>query len=132
MPCIAFVDRIWCRGIVWKRISTNRYQILLVDTFKIIELKRCFVQSCPQHLLQLRLQFVKVCLSRLMPNPRLRHHDVCNFLSTLLLDSNVSLCAKVIGRQENGTLDIRLFNTDTGKCIYTDLTKRKFYKKVLI
>lgn len=128
-PCIAFVNYTWHRGIVWEKVSTNKYLILFVDTLKISEVNRKMIQKCPTKLLGSKLQYAKVRLGQIKPNERWRVRDICDELTSNIM--NKDLFAKAIGVFGNGTLDIKLYETkDARRPIYNSLIRKKFYKKI--
>lgn len=130
MACIAFLDNKWRRGIVWEKISTNKYVILFVDTLQTVEIQRSLIRTCPPEFLGSTLQFAIVHLSKITPNKRLRAQDVCDALSSVILNAE-NLFTKFIGVRNDGIPDIKLFVSDDSKySIYDKLTHNKFYKKL--
>lgn len=128
MPCIAFLDNKWRRGIVWEKISTNKHLILFVDTLQIVEIQRSLIRICPPEFLGSTLPFAKVHLSKIMPNKRLRAQDVCDALSNVILNEN--LFTKFVGVRNDGIPEIKLYiSCDSKYTIYEKLTRNKFYKK---
>lgn len=119
----------WHRGIVWDKVSTNKYLILFVDTLEITEVSRKLIQKCPTELIGSKLQFAKAHLCQIKPNERMRARDICDELASNLLNKN--LFAKVIGLFDNGVLDIKLFESkDARRTVYNNLIKKKFYQKI--
>lgn len=130
-PCIAQLDKVWYRGIVWEIISTNRYKILFVDTLKIIEVKRILVQDCPKDLLHTNLKYMKVRLSKITPNPRLRAQDLCDQLSHTFLDKKICLFARIVQVQNDDVPEINLYENEQSKrSICKEFIAKKFYKKL--
>lgn len=127
--CIAFENYAWHRGIVWEKVSTNKYRILFVDTLIISEVNRKLIQTCPTNLLGSKLQFAKVHLGQIKPNARWRPRDICGELSDNIL--NKDLFAKVIGVYDNGILDVKLYEAKGAKRpVYNSLIKKRIYKKI--
>lgn len=126
------MDNKWHRGIIWLRVSTSKYHVLFIDTLQISEIRRRHIQRCPKELLHSHVQFVKVYLSKIKPNKRMRSQDVCNELMTFLLDEKRStLCAKVERVWHDGNAEVKLYMpNDLNKSIFTELVSRKFYKKI--
>lgn len=109
-------------------MSTNKFRILFVDTLKISEVNRKFIQICPTNLLGSKLQYAKVRLGQIKPNARWRPRDICGELTDSIL--NKDLFAKVIGVYDNGVRDVKLYEAKGAKrTVYSNLIKRRVYKK---
>lgn len=131
-PCIALADKIWHRGIVWEKISANKYKILLVDTLTVTPpIKRDFVQICPKDLLNKKLDYMIVRFSNITPNPRLRSRDICDYLSKVLLNKKLSLFARTVRMQTNEVPEIKLYPNEYSKrSICSDFIGQNFYKRL--
>lgn len=61
-------------------------------------------------------------------NGRMRERDICDGLANSIL--NKDLYVKVVGRFDNGVLDVKLYESkDSKRTIYSNLIKGKFYKR---
>lgn len=103
-----------------------------MDTLQILEVNRKHIQSCPNELLYTKLPYIKVRLSKIMPNERLRARDVCDQLSSvLLLDKQFPLFLKFTRVSDDGLSEVKLYEAeDFRHTVYADLVKSNFYTKI--
>lgn len=128
-PVIAYNNRAWRRGIVWRLLSTNMHSILFIDTLEITDVHQHLIQKCPTELLGTVAPFAKVHLSQIKPNQRMRSLDICNELDPIVM--NKELLAYVIDRRKNGVPDVKLYESERAKqTIYKSLITQNFYKKI--
>lgn len=103
--------------------------ILFVDTMKIVEILRILIRKCPRDVIGSTLPLAKVYLSKIAPNKRLREGDVCDALSKIVLDLDLSVA--IVGYHFCNTPLIKLYVSDNSKyTIYDELIRKNFYKKL--
>lgn len=127
-PCITFLNDIWHRGIIWKMISANRYEILMVDTMEFIEFDVDNIQVCPKKLIQSKLRFGKVRMTHVIPKKRIRITDLCNYLSNILLDKEKPFRAINTLKQCDHSLNINLYLPNCTR-LDAKLIQSSFYEK---
>lgn len=103
-----------------------------MDTLQISEINRKYIQSCPNELLHSKLQYIKVRLSKIVPNERLRERDVRDQLSNVLLeDKQFPLFSKFMSVSDDGLPEVKLYEAKGDRhTIYTHLVKSNFYTKI--
>lgn len=128
-PVIAYKDYAWHRGIIWEKVSPDKYAVLFVDTLQIVGVPRNCIQKCPAEYLQTFVPYAKVHLYKIKPNDRIRASDICSMLETMLI--NKDLFARVIARHANGVSEIKLYDSEEAKrAIYHSLTKQNFFQRI--
>lgn len=128
-PVIVNRNFAWRRGIVWEKLSTNKYRILFVDTLQTDEVSQNCIRKCPTEDLGTFVPYAKVHLYKIKPNDRIRANEICSMLEAMLIGKD--LFAKAIVRHDDGVPEIKLYELkDAKRTVYHDLIKQNIFKRI--
>lgn len=73
---------------------------------------------------------MKVRLSSITPNPRLRSRDICDYLSKVLLNKKLCLFARTVRMQTDDVPEIELYPNEYSKrSISSEFIERNYYQR---